>query len=156
MFCNFSFFAKPSMDFIHDDKPSLNILWSTVPIPVHDLKIKLTDFEFFLFVKSLRCQLLQSLWLISIVFGINGCKILKCFRKEQHISGELPCPATGLIVLQFFTISFFSQSLQWILFIYGMTTEPCLIFHIGPDGGPKVQKDSRLGEGHSTLLWKVS
>ena len=27
---------------------SLNILRSTVPIPVHDLKIKLTDFFFFL------------------------------------------------------------------------------------------------------------
>ena len=33
------------------------------------------------------------------MFGINGCKILKCFRKEKHISGELPCPATGLIIL---------------------------------------------------------
>ena len=28
-------------------EPSLNILRSTVPIPVHDLKIKLTDFDFF-------------------------------------------------------------------------------------------------------------
>ena len=37
---------------------SLNILRSTIPIPVHDLKIKLTDF---FFVKSLQCQLLQSL-----------------------------------------------------------------------------------------------
>ena len=41
-------------------EPSLNILSSTVPIPVHDLKIKVTDFDFF-FVKSLQCQLLQSL-----------------------------------------------------------------------------------------------
>ena len=49
-------------------------------------------------VKSLQCQLLQSLWLIWIVFGMNGCKILKCFRKEKDVSGELPCPATGLIV----------------------------------------------------------
>ena len=39
-------------------EPSLNILRSTVPIPVHDLKVKLTDF---FFVKSLQCQLLQSL-----------------------------------------------------------------------------------------------
>ena len=31
-------------------EPNLNILHSTVPIPVHDLKIKLTDF---FFVKSL-------------------------------------------------------------------------------------------------------
>ena len=30
---------------------------------------------------------------------MNGYKILKCFRKEKHVSGELPCPATGLIIL---------------------------------------------------------
>ena len=72
------------------------ILCSTIPIPVHDLKIKVTDFEFF-GVKSLQCQLLQSLWLIWVVFGMDGYEILKCFRKEKRVSGELPCPATGLI-----------------------------------------------------------
>ena len=51
----------------------------------------------FFCVKSLQCQLLQSLWLIWIMFGMNGYKILKCFRKEKRISGELPCLATGLI-----------------------------------------------------------
>ena len=99
MFYNFSFFAKPSIDFIelwHDDRALSKILCSTIPIPVHDLKIKVTDFEFFC-VKSLQCQLLQSLWLIWIMFGMNGYKILKCFRKEKRVSGELPCPATGLI-----------------------------------------------------------
>ena len=30
---------------------------------------------------------------------MNGYKILKCFRKEKRISGELPCPATGLIFI---------------------------------------------------------
>ena len=57
------FFAKPSMDFIQlwrDDRTLSKILCSTIPIPVHDLKIKVTDFEFFC-VKSLQCQLLQSL-----------------------------------------------------------------------------------------------
>ena len=57
------FFAKPTMDFIQlwrDDKALSKILCSTIPIPVHDLKIKVTDFEFFC-VKSLQCQLLQSL-----------------------------------------------------------------------------------------------
>ena len=33
------------------------------------------------------------------MFGMNGYKILKCFRKEKRVSGELPCPATGLIIL---------------------------------------------------------
>ena len=50
MFYNFIFFAKPSMDFIHlwrDDRALSKILCSTIPIPVHDLKIKVTDFEFF-------------------------------------------------------------------------------------------------------------
>ena len=31
-------------------------------------------------------------------FGMNGYKILKCFRKKKRVSGELPCPATGLII----------------------------------------------------------
>ena len=44
MFYNLNFFAKPSMDFIMTISLGLNILRSTVPIPVHDLKIKLTDF----------------------------------------------------------------------------------------------------------------
>ena len=30
-------------------------------------------------------------------FGINGYKILKCFRKEKRVSCKLPCLATGLI-----------------------------------------------------------
>ena len=57
------FFAKPSMDFIHlwhESRALSNTLCSTIPIPVHDLKIKVTDFEFFC-VKSLQCQLLPSL-----------------------------------------------------------------------------------------------
>ena len=101
MFYNFNCFAKPSMDFIqlwHDNRALSKILCSTIRIPVHDLKIKVTDFEFFC-VKSLQCQLLQNFWLIWIVFGMNGYKILKCFRKEKGVSGELPCPATGLIFI---------------------------------------------------------
>ena len=57
------FFAKPSMDFIQlwrYDRALSKILCRTIPIPVHDLKIKVTDFEFFC-VKFLQCQLLQSL-----------------------------------------------------------------------------------------------
>ena len=53
MFYNFSFFAKPSMDFIqlwHSDKALSKILCSTILNPVHDLKIKITDLEFFLCV----------------------------------------------------------------------------------------------------------
>ena len=46
----FQFFAKPSMDFIQlwrDDRALPKILCSTILILVHDLKIKVTDFEFF-------------------------------------------------------------------------------------------------------------
>ena len=42
------FFAKPSMDFIHlwrDDRALSKILRSTIPIPVHGLMVKVTDFE---------------------------------------------------------------------------------------------------------------
>ena len=40
------------MDFIHlwrDDGALSKILRSTIPIPVHGLKVKVTDFEFFVF-----------------------------------------------------------------------------------------------------------
>ena len=39
------------MDFIQlwrDDRALSKILYSTIPVPVHYLKIKVTDFEFFL------------------------------------------------------------------------------------------------------------
>ena len=51
------------MDFIQlwrDDRALSKILCSTIPIPVHDLKIKVKDLEFFC-VTSLQSQLLQSL-----------------------------------------------------------------------------------------------
>ena len=57
------FFAKPIIDFVQlwrDDRSVSKILCSTIPVPVHDLKIRVTDFEFFC-VKSSQCQLLQSL-----------------------------------------------------------------------------------------------
>ena len=40
------------MDFIHlwrDDRALSKILGSTIPIPVHGLKVKVTEFEFFVF-----------------------------------------------------------------------------------------------------------
>ena len=55
MFYNFSLYAKPSMDLIQlwrDDRALSKILCSTIPIPVHDLKIKLKDFEFYLYSVS--------------------------------------------------------------------------------------------------------
>ena len=113
----FQFIAKPSMDFIqlwYDDRTLSKVLCSTIPIPVRDLKIKVTDLEFF-GVKSLQCQLLQSLWLIWVLFGMNGYKILKCFRKEKRVSGKLPCPATGLIILSWFNCSVFRGPVRKIL-----------------------------------------
>ena len=98
MFYNFIFFAKPSMDFIQlwrDNRALSKILCCTNPVSVHDIKVKITDFECFC-IKSLQCQLLQSLWLIWIMFAMTGYKILKCFRKEKRISGGLPL-APGLI-----------------------------------------------------------
>ena len=52
LFYNFCFFFKPSMDFIHlwhDDRALSKILCSTSPIPVHGLKVKVMDIEFFVF-----------------------------------------------------------------------------------------------------------
>ena len=59
MFYNFSFFAKPSMDFIQlwrDDRALSKILCTTIPVAVHDLKIKVTDFDSFVFnLYSVSC-----------------------------------------------------------------------------------------------------
>ena len=96
-----------------DDRALSKILCSTIPIPVLDLKIKVTDFEFFC-VKSLQFQLLQSLWLIWIVFGMNGYKILKCFGKEKRVSGELPCPATGLINIYLSKAQYFAPNVSFV------------------------------------------
>ena len=41
------------MDFIHlwrDDRALSKTLRSTIPIPVHGLKVKVTDFEFFVLI----------------------------------------------------------------------------------------------------------
>ena len=141
MFYNFSFFAKPLMDFIQlwrDDRALSKILCSTIPIPVHDLKIKVTDFEFFC-VQSLQCQLLQSLWWIWIMFGMNGYKILKCFRKEKRVSGELPCPATGLI---------FSQSCYLFHFPENVTIIKCVIVQ-------KQMSESRWACNSQYHLWPI-
>ena len=41
------------MDFIHfwhDDRALSKIVCSTIPIPVHGLKVKVTDFDFFVLI----------------------------------------------------------------------------------------------------------
>ena len=46
----FFFFAKPSMDFIQlwrNDRALSKILCCTITISVHDIKVKVTDFDFF-------------------------------------------------------------------------------------------------------------
>ena len=58
----FQYFAKPSMDFIHlwhDDRALSKILRNTIPIPVHDLKVKVIDFELFC-VQFLQCQFCKA------------------------------------------------------------------------------------------------
>ena len=52
----FQFFSKSSMDIIllwRDDRALSKILCRSIPIPVHGLKIKVTDFDFFLCVLNL-------------------------------------------------------------------------------------------------------
>ena len=66
---------------------------------------------FLLNLHSVSCR--KTFWLIWIVFGMNGYKILKCFRKENRVSGERPFPATGLIYLYPIHPSTFSNLLGW-------------------------------------------
>ena len=53
---------------------------------------------------------------------MNGYKILKCFRKEKRISGELPCPATGLISSFFFLSNF--QMFKFFITFFSGTVRP--------------------------------
>ena len=74
------------MDFIHlwhDDRALSKILRSSIPIPVHDLKVKVMDFDFFC-VKFLQCQFLQGLWLIWIMFGKEKRNCKRAFLSSNR------------------------------------------------------------------------
>ena len=49
---------------------------------------------------------------------MNGYKILKCFRKEKRVSGELSCPATGLIVICETSEDIIQEKLPPVIFRY--------------------------------------
>ena len=95
-----------------------NILCSTIPVPVHDLKIKVTGFEFFC-VTSLQCQLLQNLSFIWIVFGMNGYKMLwkgKARHRRAALSSYRSYSVRGPSLSPLF-----SQKL-WAAHIYPLTS----------------------------------
>ena len=73
------------MDFIHlwcDDRALSNILCSTSPIPVHALKVKVTDFEFFV-LNFYSVSFYKAFdWFEACLVWID--KILKCFIKEKR------------------------------------------------------------------------
>ena len=80
-----------------------------------------------------------SLFLKSVVYLLHvwhddryWSKIL-CSMIPNHVY-DLKVKGTDLEFLycNFFTISVCSSSLQWILFIYGVTIEPCLNFYAVP------------------------
>ena len=92
------FFAKPLMDIIQlwrDDRALSKMFCSTIPIPLHDLKIKVTDLEFFC-IKSSQCQLSQNLWLIWIVFGIRFWNALE----RKSASRWASCPVRRQVLLR--------------------------------------------------------
>ena len=62
------------MDLVHvwyDDRYWSKILQGTIPTPVHDLMVKVTDLEFLCFTsKLLEPHYLQTLWRIWFMFGM--------------------------------------------------------------------------------------
>ena len=59
IFYNFNVVLKPSIDFIHlwrDDRTLSEILHSTIPIPVHGLKVKVTNLFVFNFYSVSFCK----------------------------------------------------------------------------------------------------
>ena len=70
----FKFFGPHNM-FLHvrsDDRYWSKILRHTIPTPVHDLSVKVTDLEFLYWCfafKFLQCQILRSLWWFDSCLG---------------------------------------------------------------------------------------
>ena len=105
----------------YDDRCWSNILCSTIPNPVHDFKVKVTDLEF-------------VYW--SVV--INGC-ILFLHSSYTYWGNPEYCSNFNVIILlpatrvserweyrRKFLQYLFLWILQWILVICGVTIGPCL------------------------------
>ena len=87
------------MDFIHllrDGRALSKILRSAIPIPVHGLMVKVIDFEFFVlnFYSVSFCKAFD--WFESCLVWMD-IRFLNVLERKSVISGELSCPATGLI-----------------------------------------------------------
>ena len=84
------------MDLVHvwfDDKYWSKISYSTIRTPVHDLKVKVMDLDFFLYIsftlKFLGPRYFQTLWSIWFIFGMMtdaGPKILCVPSQSQYMT----------------------------------------------------------------------
>ena len=118
-------FPNPVVYLFHvwnDDRCWSKILCSTIPNPVHDFKVKVTDLEF--------------LYWSSCLTFCHGDRIetgpqfyMVPFPTQKVTDSEFLYKSFVINVLQF---QFFLQSLQWILFNCGVTIEPCLKFYAIP------------------------
>ena len=130
----------------YDDRCWSKILCSTILNPVHDFKVKVRDLEFLYWICVLSfynvyfCEVFDGL--IHVWHGDrNWSKILY---------GTIPNPEGHRLRIfkkkfcdKCFTISFFLQSLQWILFSCGVTIEPCLKFYAVPSQSQCMTLKSR-------------
>ena len=102
-----SLFPNPMMDFVHvwcDDRYWSNILHSTIPTPIHDLKVKVTDLELSCYsftLKFLGPHCFQTLWYICFIFDM----MIDAGPKFYVVRSPTPC----------MTLRSRSQTLLWFL-----------------------------------------
>ena len=133
-----SLFPNPEVYLFHvwyDDRCWSRILCSTIPNPIHDFEVKITDLEF------LYWSLCLSFYNVCFCEVFDG--LIHVWHGDRNWSkilyGTIPNPEghrLRIFIQKFcdkcFTISVFLQSLQWILFSCGVTIEPCLKFYAVP------------------------
>ena len=121
-----SLFPNPVVYLFHvwyDDRRWSKILCSTIPNPVHDFKVKVTDLEFLywsLFLSFYNVCFCESFDALIHVWHGDRKIYMVPFQTQKVTDSEFLYKSFVINVLQFL---FFLQSLQWILF---MTIEPSL------------------------------
>ena len=87
------------MNFIHllrDDRALSKILRSAILIAAHGLKVKVTDFEFFVlnFYSVSFCKVFD--WCESCLVRMD-VRFKNALERKSAVAGKLSCPATCLI-----------------------------------------------------------
>ena len=149
-----SLFPNPLMDLVYiwyDDRYWSKILFSTIPTPMHDLKVKVTDLELLCWhftLKYLGPHYFQTLWWILFIFGM----MIDTGPKFYSVPSPPPCMTlrsrsrTLNFMLTFyvevFRTSLFPNPLM-DLFMFGVMIDTGPKFYTVPSPPPYITLRSR-------------